>query len=239
MSETIDKTWLKDKSGKKFAPRTLTSAIQDENGKPFQDYVDSMIVLANEDSTEVPEIVNNSSADIVTFTSGDGEGTAWTDVETMVSDETHSSLFGKISTMFKNIRYLFKMLGSKDISAIGDGTVTGGISTLNTNLEFHIGDTFTYTQALFGTSISSVNGASFGISIYLPKSIGNDVTSVSVRDDISWIRANGTMITLSNAHATVVAFSQNMVEVQITCDNLSALTFYMAVLRAPVTFTFE
>ena len=35
--------------------------------------------------------------------------------------------------MFKNIRWLYKMLGTTDISGIGNGTVTGGLSELNSN----------------------------------------------------------------------------------------------------------
>lgn len=71
-----------------------------------------------------------SSADVE-----DGSATAWTSVSPLTSGEKHSSLFGKISTMFKNIRYLYKMLGSTDISAIGDGTATGAINELNNNLK--------------------------------------------------------------------------------------------------------
>ena len=33
--------------------------------------------------------------------------------------------------MFKNVRYLWKMLGSTDISGIGDGTATGALSAIN------------------------------------------------------------------------------------------------------------
>ena len=36
--------------------------------------------------------------------------------------------------MFKNVRYLYKMLGTTDISSIGNGIITGTISTLNSNL---------------------------------------------------------------------------------------------------------
>lgn len=71
----------------------------------------------------------------VTFTSGDSTSpTAWTDVEALVTGEKHSSLLNKISTMIKNVRWLYKMLGKTDISGIGDGTVTGAISTQNSNL---------------------------------------------------------------------------------------------------------
>lgn len=70
-----------------------------------------------------------------TFDSGDATAPAsWADVPALASGEKHSGIFNKVSTMFRNIRYLYKMLGTADISAIGDGTVTGAISMLNTNV---------------------------------------------------------------------------------------------------------
>lgn len=71
------------------------------------------------------------------FTSSDvadGSATAWTGVNPLTSGETNKSIFAKLSQMFKNIRYLYKMLGTTDISSIGNGTVTGGISSLNDSL---------------------------------------------------------------------------------------------------------
>lgn len=71
------------------------------------------------------------------FTSSDvagGGATAWTDVNPLTSGETNKSIFAKLSQMFKNIRYLYKMLGTTDISSIGNGTVTGGLSSLNDSL---------------------------------------------------------------------------------------------------------
>lgn len=77
----------------------------------------------------------DSANNTVSFTSSDSNSpTAWTNVGIMASREKHSSLFGKISTMFKNVRWIYKMLGTTNISAVGGGTVTGAISTLNTNL---------------------------------------------------------------------------------------------------------
>lgn len=70
-----------------------------------------------------------------TFDSADNKNpTTWSDVELLTSKEEQRSLFSKISTMFKNIRYLYKMLGTTDISAIGNGTVTGGLNALNSKL---------------------------------------------------------------------------------------------------------
>ena len=79
-------------------------------------------------------IDGDSTDNIVTFTSNDSTNiTTWTDVDVITSKEKHSSLFAKVSTMFKNVRYLFKMLGTTDISGIGDGTTTGAINVLNSS----------------------------------------------------------------------------------------------------------
>ena len=77
----------------------------------------------------------DTTNNIVTFTSGDSPSpTAWTNVDSLVTGEKHSSLLNKISTMIKNVRFLYKVLGTTDISTIGDGTVTGAVSMLNNSL---------------------------------------------------------------------------------------------------------
>ena len=77
----------------------------------------------------------DTTNNIVTFTSGDSPSpTAWTDVDSLVTGEKHSSLLNKISTMIKNVRFLYKVLGTTDISTIGNGTVTGAVSMLNSSL---------------------------------------------------------------------------------------------------------
>ena len=72
------------------------------------------------------------------FTSSDvadGSASAWTSVSKLSSGEKHSSILKKVSQMFKNVRYLYKMLGTTDISKIGNGTCTGAISSLNSSLK--------------------------------------------------------------------------------------------------------
>lgn len=84
-----------------------------------------------------PEIkTGDTQNNVVTFTSSDvqdSEAASWTSVTPLATGETHTSLMGKISQFAKNIRYLYKLLGSTDISAIGSGTVTDILSALNTN----------------------------------------------------------------------------------------------------------
>lgn len=73
---------------------------------------------------------------VESFTSSDvadGSASSWTSVNALASGETNRSIFGKVSMMFRNIRYLYKVLGTTDISSLGNGTVTGAIEALNTN----------------------------------------------------------------------------------------------------------
>ncbi len=69
---------------------------------------------------------------IVSFSSGDSTNpTGLADINIVTSGETHASLFRKFSLAVKNLRYLYKLIGTTDISSVGDGTVTGCLSTLN------------------------------------------------------------------------------------------------------------
>ena len=77
----------------------------------------------------------------VAFTSGDAASpTAWTAVNVLTSGLTIKVLFNRISTMIKNVRWLYSKLGTTDISSIGGGTVTGAISSLNSNKMDAMGD---------------------------------------------------------------------------------------------------
>lgn len=79
----------------------------------------------------------NSQDCTVNFTSGDRSApTSWTSVAVINSGEKHSSLFEKLSTMVRNIRWFYIKLGTTDISAIANGTVTGAIDKLNTDVAF-------------------------------------------------------------------------------------------------------
>lgn len=76
----------------------------------------------------------DSQSNTVTFTSNDsltGDSTAPT---LLTNGETHASIFSKVSTIFKNVRWLLSKMGTTDISTLGDGTVTGALSTLNSNM---------------------------------------------------------------------------------------------------------
>ena len=78
--------------------------------------------------TKTGDTKNNTT----TFVSEDSANpSTWSNVSVLSSEEKHSSIFNKISTMFKNVRYIYKTIGTTEISSIGDGTVTGAINTIN------------------------------------------------------------------------------------------------------------
>ena len=63
----------------------------------------------------------------VAFTSGDAESpTTWTAVSVLTSGLTIKVLFNRISTMIKNVRYIWNLLGSSSFSNVAS-TLTGAI----------------------------------------------------------------------------------------------------------------
>ena len=76
-------------------------------------------------------VSSSVSYSIVSFATNDltdSSAASWTSVTPLASRSTVRAIVEKVSTMFKNVRYLYKLLGKTDISAIGDGTVTGILS---------------------------------------------------------------------------------------------------------------
>lgn len=78
----------------------------------------------------------DSQSNTTTFTSNDSTTGDSTAPALLTSGETHASIFSKVSTIFKNVRWLLSKMGTTDIASLGDGTVTGALSTLNSNINY-------------------------------------------------------------------------------------------------------
>lgn len=105
------------------------------------------------DLTGKLDTTGDTENNTVTFTSADEtDPTAWENVTVMSSKEKHSSLLNKISTMFSNVRYLYKLLGTTDISALG--TVTQALA----NLDGNVGDIKGIISSLADCSAATVAG---------------------------------------------------------------------------------
>lgn len=94
----------------------------------------------------------------VDFTSEDDElsPTSTESVDLLTGNDSWSQRFYKISQMFKNIRYILGKLGTTDISSIGNSTVTGAISELNSNFQSLI-----YTQIQSGENLNNLTNIGF------------------------------------------------------------------------------
>ena len=62
-------------------------------------------------------------------------GRKWHTMPPLSIKDKFSEAIKKVTTLFHNVRYLYEVLGSSDISNLADGTVTGALSKLNTDLD--------------------------------------------------------------------------------------------------------
>lgn len=99
----------------------------------FQKIFENKTLLSN----KYLQLTGDSKNNTTTFTSNDSTTGDSTAPALLTSGETHASIFSKVSTIFKNVRWLLSKMGTTDISQLGDGTVTGALSTLNSNMAIH------------------------------------------------------------------------------------------------------
>jgi hypothetical protein len=88
----------------------------------------------------VGKIANTAVSDFTSGDSTDANATAWTSVTKVDDNTAFGTFFNRVSTMMKNVRYLYKMLGTTDVSSFFGGsnqTVTSALSTLNSHIGSH------------------------------------------------------------------------------------------------------
>lgn len=88
---------------------------------------------------KIDEIPKTDLANYLTKT-GDGSNLTVafeeaTNLEELTTGEKLSSIFGKLKLAVKNLKSLISLIGTTDISTIGDGTITGGLNDVNGNLQ--------------------------------------------------------------------------------------------------------
>lgn len=114
---------------------TAASAVSGVKGAAETKYRQGFVDISCEDVGALP--VDGDAKDaIVTFTSGDSiNPTGWSEIEVVSTGEKLGSLMQKFSLFAKNVRYLWKFMGNTSLSGIGDGTVTGAVSSLSTGMK--------------------------------------------------------------------------------------------------------
>ena len=139
----------------------------------------------------------NASQVTVDFTSGDladsdvTKDTGYTPVAKVDSGETATSLLTKISNVIKNVRWIYKLLGTSDISSVGNGTVTNAVATLKSNVGT-LNDALTTLNTAVGKKVNTTD-------------IVNNLTSTSTNQPLSANMGktlNDALVTLNLESAT-------------------------------------
>lgn len=94
------------------------------------------------DKTDVDKKIDEiPKTDLTNYLTKTGDGSNLTaafeeatTLEELTTGEKLSSILGKIKLAVKNIKSLISLIGTTDISTIGDGTITGGLSDVNSKL---------------------------------------------------------------------------------------------------------
>ena len=114
-----------------------TKALTDPAYVAFDDGTDDVVADAAAAAVADADLTDNT----VAFTSGDAASpTAWTAVDVLTSGLPLKTLFNRISTMVKNVRYIWNKIGTASMGTTAT-TITGAIaehesdiSTLNSNV---------------------------------------------------------------------------------------------------------
>ena len=112
----------------------------------------------------------------------DISATSWTTVVALASSETNGSIFTKLSSMFKNIRYLYNKIGNIDIGEAGT-SIGDAIKNLYTNKadKNHTHDTSSLETADGQPLISNVqtNATNRAASAKLVYDMNNTLTNIN------------------------------------------------------------
>ena len=122
--------------------------------------------MASIDKVKVGEttydVSPSSTGTLSGYTSNDNvTPPAWSEVDTIASSDTNSSIFSKLTTMVKNVRWLYVKLGNDDFSGTGQSTITGALSTLQSGLDGKSPSSHTHTTATLPVSSNQVNSENY------------------------------------------------------------------------------
>lgn len=114
------------------------------------------------------------------YTSNDAASpTAWSSANAITTSDTNSTIFSKVTTMVKNVRWLYSKLGTTDFSATGQSTVTGALSALQTGLNGKAASSHSHTTAQLPVSSSQTNSNSYIPTSALVYSMQQQITSLN------------------------------------------------------------
>ena len=113
--ETLDT--IKEVADAILENETIIEALNEAIGKKLNkdgDISDATVAFTSEDTDESP--------------------TLWKDIGRIVSGKL-KEILNRVSIMSNNLKYLRKLCGTTDVSKIADGTLTGIVNSLNTDIQ--------------------------------------------------------------------------------------------------------
>lgn len=127
-----------------------------------------------------------------------------TTLKELTTGEKLSSILGKLKLAVKNLKSLINLIGTTDISAIGDGTVTGGLSDVNSKLgvlqSLGLGDNGTSTNDCLFLNNKQNGSISFIGGIIEDNNISNSPISTGTVVFYKW------QLNIPGTHAIVFLF---------------------------------
>lgn len=184
----------------------------------------------------------DAAENMVTFSSSDtDDSSAITGYETMPvfekgqsgSENRLKTLFATISKAVKNIRYIIKLMGSTDISAIGSGTVTDILSALNSGKfdKANVVNNLTTQNAGYSldarqgralsSSISSLNDAFTSLNSDVKNYKTKNYSRIAYYQESFTFRKQGRFVEVSYAGSSVAQTAQSAY-VQLFTDALES-----------------
>lgn len=151
---------------------------------------------------------SDTTTNVTSFTSSDDSTSTdktsdgMTEVITMTSGESHSSLFQKISKMFLNIRKLWNTVGATAIDTAYGATLTAQMANLKSYNTYSTSETWTGEYWIDGKKIyrKTVN---YG---YLPNNAYKTLRHYISNIDIIWIDASNSFISVNDNAKTATPF---------------------------------
>ena len=96
------------------------------------------------------------------YTSSDGTSpTSWSDTVTITTSDTNATIFSKLTSMVRNVRWLYAKLGTEDFSSTGSDTVSEALSGLQSELEGKSNSTHSHGTDTLPVSNNQVNSVNY------------------------------------------------------------------------------
>lgn len=159
-----------------------------------------------------------------------------TTLDELTTGEKLSSILGKIKLAVKNIKSLISLIGTTDISTIGDGTITGGLSDVNGKLNQDTDLTLVNCVSWESdNTISKIGNRVFvtlGVRITSEQSSGSLIIASIARTyypKTTYVRANAAGGTNGDNHMLYISKSNGVVILNLSTERYYSASFsYLA-----------